>query len=1081
MIGDRTWRVVAVLAGLVAVLCAVAMPFLPVVQQQSSVHWPQAGGGSVTAPLVSYAPQSVSARIPCTAFDALADRGGVVVSTLPARAPDLEQFGFVVKVVPAAADRPGRVDVVSRRAVLWSAGLDQVRDRDCAVEVRIDAFGATVRGTGALAGASAATGGDPAERPGEWRPQVVGVFSDLGAPPAGTAASIPAGMAVDIQVDSRFSTSPTPLKLGIGILCVLATILALVALHRLDRLDGRRGRRVLPARWWRVRPPDLLVVATLLVWHVIGANTSDDGYQIAMARASNDSGYMANFFRWFGVTEAPFGTPYYELLAWMTKLSTASPWIRLPALLAALLSWWVISREVIPRLGAAARAGVVMWTAALVFLAFWLPYNNGLRPEPIVAVGVLLTWCSVERAIATGRVLPAAIALVVAATTLTAGPSGLICCAALIAGARRIVEIVLRRARTVGWPALVLPLLAAGLVILVAVFGDETLASVRTMTRVHAVIAPNDPWFAEYLRYQFLLQPNGDGWLTRRFGVFVLILGLLVCGATMLRRSGRIPGTAQGPALRLLGVTVGAMALMTFNPTKWNHHFGVLAGLGGAVAALTAVAVGPRVLGPLRNRALFAAALFFALAMCFVAANGYWYVSSWGVPFWDKPPRLVKGLSSYAVGLVAVCLAVAVWAHIRPSRRPPGRFARIPVLTVVAGFMVLLEVASFVKSTVAQYPSYSLAKSNVTEALSGGCGLADDVLVEPDPTGSVLAPLSGDPETALAGDRSTGFTPDGVAGDLTADELESTTGRANSVSDDNSSDTRGGAAGTEGTVALPFGLDPARVPVLGSYQPGEQRPADLTTGWYRLPPPDASGSRSGIVAVAAAGRIRSVDADGVVTPGQDVQIEYGTAQSGDAAQSGGAAQSGDAVRSGGMIRPIDIGPTPSWRNLRVPLADLPASADVVRIVVSDNDLDRKQWVAVTPPRVPRTETLQQLVGRDTPVLLDWAVGLNFPCQRLLPNRVGVATPPEFRIMPDRNGATITTMWQGHDGGGPLGWTDQLLAARTIPSYLDRDWDRDWGQLEQYHPLDQDARPATVDIRDVTRTGWWSPGPIPTAY
>ncbi|MDJ0113826.1 arabinosyltransferase domain-containing protein, partial [Rhodococcus erythropolis] len=109
----------------------------------------------------------------------------------------------------------------------------------------------------------------------------------------------------------------------------------------------------------------------------------------------------------------------------------------LPALLAGIITWLVISREVAPRLGAAIRGNrLALWTGALVFLAFWLPFNNGLRPEPIVALGVLLTWCSIERAVATRRLLPVAVAILIAGFTLTAGPSGLICFAALIAGIR---------------------------------------------------------------------------------------------------------------------------------------------------------------------------------------------------------------------------------------------------------------------------------------------------------------------------------------------------------------------------------------------------------------------------------------------------------------------------------------------------------------------------------------------------------------------------------------------------------------------------------------------------------------------
>lgn len=89
--------------------------------------------------------------------------------------------------------------------------------------------------------------------------------------------------------------------------------------------------------------------------HFIGATTTDDGYQFTMARASEQSGYMSNYFRWFAVPETPFGTPYYNILGLLAHVSTASPWVRLPALLAGIITWLVISREVAPRLGAAIR------------------------------------------------------------------------------------------------------------------------------------------------------------------------------------------------------------------------------------------------------------------------------------------------------------------------------------------------------------------------------------------------------------------------------------------------------------------------------------------------------------------------------------------------------------------------------------------------------------------------------------------------------------------------------------------------------------------------------------------------------
>ncbi len=136
----------------------------------------------------------------------------------------------------------------------------------------------------------------------------------------------------------------------------------------------------------------------------------------------------------------------------------------------------------------------------------------------------------------------------------------------------------------------------------------------------------------------------------------------------------------------------------------------------------------------------------------------------------------------------------------------------------------------------------------------------------------------------------------------------------------------------------------------------------------------------------------------------------------------------------------------------MPLDQIPVEANSIRLVVSDYDSKPDQWVAVTPPpRVPKTQKLNDVVGSQAPVMLDWAVGLAFPCQRPFDHRVGIAeVPPEYRILPDHSGALVTSAWQDHYGGGPLGWIDLLLTAQTIPSYLDNDWARDWGFDREVH-------------------------------
>ncbi|MGM7648709.1 arabinosyltransferase domain-containing protein [Nocardia sp. JW2] len=496
---------------------------------------------------------------------------------------------------------------------------------------------------------------------GDVRPQVVGVFTELDRGRLGDAG-------LHAEIDARFSSSPSGWKLAAIIGAVLCTLVALICLHRSDLRDGRRTRRLLPMGWWRLRAVDATVAGVLVVWHVIGANSSDDGYILTMARSAREAGYTANYYRWFQVAEAPFGWPY-EVLAWMSRVSEAGVWMRLPALLAGLVCWLVLSREVLPRLGIAANRWAV-WTGALVFLSIWLPYNNGLRPEPLIAVGVLVTWCSMERAVATRRVLPAAVAVLVAAFSLAAGPTGLICTAALLAASRPVLRTIVARSGSTpsGYAMLLAPIAAAGTLVLVVVFADQTLATVLEATRVRQLVGPDMSWFEERTRWDTLLSVNPDGSLARRFGILAMLLCLIIGVLTTLRH-GRVPRTARGPVTRLLAVVFMALLLMMFTPTKWTHHFGVYAGLAAALAAVTAVALSRKIIHAAYVRTLFTAAVLFLLAVSLTGSNGWWYVSGYGVPWPDRAPTLDNiSLSTLALTATAATLLLALYQYYREPR-----------------------------------------------------------------------------------------------------------------------------------------------------------------------------------------------------------------------------------------------------------------------------------------------------------------------------------------------------------------------------------------------------------------------------
>ncbi|KZS78906.1 arabinosyltransferase domain-containing protein [Mycobacterium persicum] len=1062
----RIARFVAAVAGLLGTILALATPLLPVKQTTAQLNWPQSGTfTSVEAPLIGYVATELNIAIPCRAAAGLAGPQNtgktVLLSTVPKQAPNAVDRGLLIQ---RANDD---LVLVVRNVPVVSAPLSQVLSPACQqLTFTAHADKVAAEFVGLKQGPNAEHPGEAlrGERGGyDFRPQIVGVFTDLSGP-------TPQGLSFSATVDTRYSSGPTSLKMAAMILGLLSTAVALVALHVLDTADGTRHRRILPQRWWSVGGLDALVIAVLVWWHFVGANTSDDGYILTMARVSEHAGYMANYYRWFGTPEAPFGW-YYDLLAMWAHVSTASVWMRLPTLAMALTCWWLISREVIPRLGHAVKhSRAAAWTAAGMFLAVWLPLNNGLRPEPIIALGILLTWCSVERAVATSRLLPVAIACILGALTLFSGPTGIASIGALLVAIGPLRTILHRRYKQFGALPLLAPLLAAATVTAILIFRDQTFAGEAQASMLKRAVGPSLKWFDEHIRYERLFMASPDGSVARRFAVLALVVALAVAVAMSLRK-GRIPGTAAGPSRRIIGITIISFLAMMFTPTKWTHHFGVFAGLAGSLGALAAVAVTGAAMRSRRNRTVFAAVVIFVMALSFASVNGWWYVSNFGVPWSNSFPKWRWSLTTALLELSVVVLVVAAWFNFvdtddgPPKTRVGAQLARIiqSPLAIATWLLVTMEVASLTLGMISQYPAWSVGRSNLQAVTGKTCGLAEDVLVELDPEAGMLAPVSAPVADALGAALSEAFTPNGIPADVSADPVMERPGDRSFINDDGlftgtEAGTEGGttaAPGINGSRArLPFNLDPARTPVLGSWRAGIQVPALLRSGWYRLPPKEER-NKTPLLVVSAAGRFDP----------REVQVQWATD---DQAASG---------HPGGSMSFADVGAVPAWRNLRAPLSAIPDSATQIRLVADDEDLAPQHWIALTPPRIPRLRTLQDVVGSQDPVFLDWLVGLAFPCQRPFGHQNGVIETPKWRILPDRFGAEANSPVMDKNGGGPLGITELLLRATTVASYLKDDWFRDWGSLQRLTPYYPAAEPARLRLGTITRSGLWDPAPM----
>ncbi|MDT7741699.1 MAG: arabinosyltransferase [Actinomycetota bacterium] len=1020
--GARRRRTLAALLAACAALtlaAALAFPFAPVTQPVVAFDWPTSPAPTpVALALMPYQPVTLDASVTCAAARSVV--GDLLTTTPPtgtdARGLRLVSDGRVLRLTSFDHDLA---------TVALPAG-------PCVVAVASDPQ--STRVTVEVAARVTVV----ADVPTDVRPVVAGVF---------TAAALTEGLHLHLVTDTRFQTTPSAVKWWLAAGCV-AGGLGVLALAWV--LDGPARRRL--PRPGRPAAVDVGVVAVLAVWTVIGPASVDDGYLASMIRSRASSGFLGNVQRWLNAPEAPFSWYAEVHAAWAGLAPGPAPvwWLRIPALVLALTSWTLLSRCVLPRLGALGRVRSAPVLAAVAFAAWWLPFGTTLRPDPWVATGGLAVWVLTERAIATRRLLPCVSAVAVAAWTVAVTPSGLLAVMPLLVAVPAAVQAVL----TLGWARSAVAGLAAtagGSTALLAMCGDQSFAAIRESTRVRELVGTGADWSQEYLRYVSLLTP-GDmgGSLAYRTPVLVLLVAL---GAVSWSLTTRVAGLARGPARRLVLTAAFSLVALVPSPTKWPMHFADLAGVGAGVLFLLLACWSPAALRR-RPRGGYAAAgvlggLVVAGVLVSLGFDNWAWVSDWGVPWNDRPP-LIAGIGVADLGAVIGPLTVLIVVLLVAGRRArhrsdlsaaqavavaPGSWA----LVLLLGVVVLLF-ASFLKVPVTRAGTYSIGGDDLAALARPHCGLADSLSVEPDPAAGMLAPAPGPSDPPVTD----GFTA--IPG-------------APAPRDDDPS----GGAGGDASVPLV---------VAGQALPGWRAdprlagPATLRSGWFLLTD-DQRADRSPVVTTIS----------GTAGPRQGVRLEFTADEPGPPSPTplgSGVPVAPTPASLGAATAPRDVRvlAPPGARAVRVLATDDAAGpAAAARATTSGTLADTP--LAVSRPRAPRLARFDDLVRPGVPVLTDWGVALPFPCAPMPALTGGTAGVPEWRVSaPGLGGYGDLVIDQAF--GGPFATARELVTQQRIPVYVDGDPLRDGIGLVRWVP-DAAYAPLTPQVTARTVSGTASVG------
>lgn len=980
--GGPSWRrrslVVPLVVALVALVGSLALPLAPVLMSTPTVSWPQdpARPTSTMLQLTNQTPLALDVRFDCaTARAAGATPDGVLLSTLVPGQPAAAVDGLLVTV------RGDRLTAQLRGRVLVD---EPVSDGDCDYRVRGDTGQVTAERDGVVLGAldtAALAVPEPPQQPGgdDGIEPIVDVLPDVDVL-ATSLSDLPddAQLSVRLDVDNQFNTTPSAAKAVLLAVVLACALIALALLARADRqattgpASGPRARA-----GWPAVVVDAVVVGILLLWLFIAPYGDDDGYYAAMARNAEAEGFVGNYYQLFNQAFTPF-TWFYRVLGWWMELGDSPVVLRVPALVVGLATWLLLRRFVaqpgaLPPPVAERRwapvAVVVLLAAA--FLAWWLPYGMGVRPEAVVGLLTLATLAGVVTGLRRRRLLPVGLGFGAAALAASCHPTGLVALGPVLVALPRLVALVREGVPPLAALTRGALLLAPGAVGSAAAFADGTLNDFLRGQQLFLSVQAQTGWYDEYQRYSFLLSPIAMGSYARRTAVLLGLVSLLWFIALAAAARGR--GVSVPTPLVLAAWSLGAAFLLLWiTPSKWTHHFGALAGVGPAFLALFLASL-PWLAGQVtRGRApvgvpvLVVASYVVLGALTFRGPNLWPYTWLPGMPHPVVPPYVGPirlGSPLVWLGVAAVVLAGVALAR-RRTARPAARpwVVAVPLLVLVfLGTSLTYLVGSFSYATLRTLDSWSPWADGLTDPLAGDCGAAGAIEVLDVATADPLSPA---PDTDPA-DPQPAF-----------------------------------GAGSGWFPASPPPTEPgegAATDVWGSLDGvvGEDATGELTTPWYNaVEPPE--GQRT---AVLAAGRLEG---------GNELRVEYAERDVTGRPVVVGSQPLADAVDS------------PVWRTFVLdPAAAGAQRPDLVRLVAEDRSGGAGGWLALTGPSLLRSVELTEYLPEDAPVATAWQISWVFPCQRQPVVQYGVTEPVDYGIVwrPGPGGWGLSdNTWQVYRGG-----------------------------------------------------------------